>query len=159
MFRYSQGTAVEFLGQPFAVKSGCQQCRGEATAEMRVSFAPIETFARKRPPLSAKGRHVDTDRGKSGSPRRRYVDRRAAASAHQPFERDEAIIQVDAQPTGEVVIAGPGSAQATRRRRREGVALAAGEYAQVFQQGSDIAACEAVIAVLALGDGDYEVGL
>ncbi len=72
--------------------------------------------------------------------------------SRQPTERAQAIVQGDAQGSGDVVVAGAGGAKMNGSRRREvrDALASASEDAETFDEAGDVGSVEAVIPVLAL---------
>ena len=141
---------MEVAGEPFAAEGQFQEGCAEGAAEVVAAFAPIEAGERQAAAGLARGFDVDAQvlQG-SGSFRGEVV------GGGQPSFRQEAVVEGDAEGTGDVVVAGAGGAEMRGCVGNEWAALSTGEDREIFKDAGDGGAGEGEVSVAAL-EGDLD---
>src|SRR6185437_5565459 len=121
---------------------------------MRAPLAPVEAGEGKSPPEPPRSIDVDAERREPGGAFFRERVRVVALSglARQPSQRDQSIVQRDAERAGHVVVAAACRAQVVWSARDEGIPRLAGKHRQAFEQIGYALVVQAVVAMLALRD-------
>lgn len=155
----AQSAAVEILDHPFALQGDVQEGGADGPGNMRSSLAPVEAAVNEAAAESARGFDVDAQSLKRfRAAGREDVILIRACSAREPAECAEAVMQPDAERACDVIVTGARGAQPVGGIRRKGPRGTAGEHAQRFQHGGNVAAFQTVVAVPPLGE-DFDQSL
>src|SRR5262245_24908872 len=137
-------TAVEIALDPAALQRKLEERGAERATEVRPSLAPVEAPEGKPPALRAKPLEIDAQlREGLRTGRRHFVVCVCAPARPEPIQREQTIVELDAECAGDVVVAAARGSQADRRRWRERLAWRAGQDAERFERGCDVRAGEA----------------
>src|SRR5262245_23395286 len=100
--RDRQRPRVQILLDPSSLQREFEQCRAKRASEMGASLAPVQTSECKSAAACAEHRDIDTELRERLFARRGQVVRRGARiRLADPFEREHAIVQIDAERPGD----------------------------------------------------------